>query len=135
MQRDLQDAEGRSVPDDAVAGHGDDRSVVGAARSHRDLRDSVYRIGHPGRGLRSEPLVDVVVAVEHEVCVGAGRVEHLPELLAVGIGPPAGAEQRDVPVGEDALVAVGRQIRSEPFALGRSGTATAGAAAVAVQGD
>ena len=133
MEGQLEQAEGRRVSDEAVRGDVCDRGVVVAAGSHCELADPGDVVELPARGLRGEALVDVVVAVEDDV--GVGSVEGVPERLGVRRRPPSGAEQRDVPVGGDALARVGGQVRRQPLPLGRSRAATPGVAAVRVQRD
>ena len=65
------------------------------------------------RGVIREPLVVVVVPVDHDFRVGG--VQIAPE-LAHGRGPAVGAraEERVVPIGEDALVRVAAEVPPEP---------------------
>ena len=88
------------------------------ARAHRELPDPPLRIEHPGRTLRREALVQLVVRVEHER--GAGGVEIVPERLDLGAhGCPRRAEAGEVPDGEDALLGVRGQVGLEPLLLRR----------------
>ena len=91
-------------------------------------------IGLPGRILRCEPLVIVVVAVEDDV--GAGRVECGPERragLAVAVIP--GTEPRLVPDGDGAVRRRRREVRGEPATLCRVCLATAVQGAFGVEDD
>jgi hypothetical protein len=75
MERQLEDAVSVRVAYDAVRGDGRDSRVVCPTGSDGELANAV-RVGNPGWGLRGEALVDVVVAVEHDV--GVGGVQLLP---------------------------------------------------------
>src|SRR4051794_7473916 len=105
MERQLQDAERRGIPDCAVGDDAREGPEVVAARSDDELPDS-RRIRDAARVLRREPLVVVVVAVEDDV--GARGVEVAPERVdrrvAAMFGPRRKA--RLVPVRELALIRV-----------------------------
>ncbi len=73
------------------------------------------------------------MAVQHYV--GMGRVQLVPDRQGVRAGAATGAEQRNVPVGEQALSGVSGQIGSEPLALRSGRSAATGVAAVGVDGD
>ena len=81
----------------------------------------------------------MVVTVEHDV--GVGRVQGRPERSHAGaVADPPGAEAGVVPVRQDALVRVGRQVALEPADLGARGASrervlTSGVRAVRVQRD
>ena len=92
-----------------------------STRPDDEFSNAIGGIGGAARRLGREPLVDVFVAVEHDLRVVV--VERLPQwldvlrLAAVNI---ARIEERLVPVGEAALVGVGREIGPEPYLLGRT---------------
>src|SRR5262245_39833075 len=78
-----------------------DESVirVDPARSDAELTDATSRVGAAIAGLRSEPFVKMIMAVQHDVGVGVVEdVEKWPHGRVVAI--LAGGEQRMVPVGE-----------------------------------
>ena len=75
-----------------------------AARSHRELPNPAHRIGAAVRILRSEALVEMLVASDHDVRVEL--VEHAPDLAHARVGAVrARTERRPVPVGQGALTA------------------------------
>src|SRR4051812_7660247 len=79
----------------------EERPLLGAAGPHDELPDPAVAVLMPGRILRREPLVVVIVAVHDQV--RAGRIERLPEGLdRLGIAVDAGAEPRVVPDRERA---------------------------------
>ena len=132
MQRELQDAEGIGVRDLAVGSQAGKSGVVRAARAHDELTYSV-RIRQSCGRLLSKSLVDVIVAVEHDI--GMSGVQKGPQRQGAAVGPAAGAERGDVPVSEGALIRVGREIRGKPLTLGGLDRAPAGRGAVGIEGD
>ena len=107
--------------------------MVGAAGSSDEFAHSVLGICNPRRVLWREPLVDVIVAVENHISVRADELLH--HRCGVDLGPSSARPQRDVPVGEQALVAVRGEIAREPASLRARGLASARVAAVRVECD
>ena len=132
MERQREHAERGRVANHAIGCDGCDRRVVGPAGSDDELANAV-RIRDTARILRIEAFVNMVVAVENHVRVG--RVELLPEPVAVLRRSASRAEERDVPVGQDALVRVRREVGRQPQALRRSWDAAADIAAIRVERD
>jgi hypothetical protein len=64
-QGEPQDPEGAGLADLAVGGHRAERLPRGAAGADHELADAARGIGLAERVLEGEPLVVVVVAVEH----------------------------------------------------------------------
>jgi hypothetical protein len=90
MQRHLENAKRGRVPHDAVRGNRRDRSVICTACADGELAYAVHWVGYSGRCLRSEALIDVVMAIEDHVSVGG--VQLVPQLQGVGAAATAGAE-------------------------------------------
>ena len=121
VQRELEHAVAGVVAHLAVGLRARERVQPGAAGAGDELADSAGGISLAGWVLRREPLVLVVVPVDHEV--GAGGVEVAPERAdrrVVRVHGP-GREARLVPVGERALAGVGGQVGLQPLLLGRTG--------------
>ena len=131
VQRQLEDAVGRGVAHLAVWRDRGDRGVVLAAGADDELADPAGRVGDPGGGLLGEALVDVVMAVQHDVCVGG--IQRVPQRSCVLGGAPAGAKQRDVEAGKRARRTVRRQIRRKPAALRARWRAATRIATVGIQ--
>src|SRR5712664_4793464 len=77
----------------------------------------------------------MIVTVDHDIRVAF--IERLEERLygEVVAVRPAGAEERLVPIGEGAGRRMRREVRAQPFILGRTGLAAADGLALAVQHD
>ena len=87
----------------------------------------------PRRVLGSEALVGVIVPGQDHV--GVRVVELLHDRRGVGGGTAAARPQGDVPVGEQALVLVRREIACQPASLRARRTTPPGVAAVRVDRD
>jgi hypothetical protein len=61
VQGQPEDAEGSVVAHLAVGGRARERRVIGPARADNELADATHRVSCPGRRLRGEALVGVVV--------------------------------------------------------------------------
>src|SRR6266851_6857298 len=77
----------------------------------------------------------MVVTVDHNISVAF--IERLEERLyrEVVAVRPAGAEERLVPIGKGAGRWMRREVRAQPFILGRTGLAAADGQTLAVQHD
>ncbi len=133
MQGQRQHAEGGGVPDLAVRGDRREARIVRAAGADDELADPVRGVQRADRGLRREALVDVIVAVEDDVCVMG--IEHLPHPVGVTGGPAPRAEEGDVEEGQGALIGVSVEIGGEPFPLRAVGGTATHRRALGVEGD
>ncbi len=116
----------------AVGLAGSERSQSDATRADNELSDAMGLIEAPPWVLRREPLVIVIVPVEHHV--GAGRIQDIPERLDRQVrSMGAGAISRMVPISEDIGLCVRSEVGPEPRHLGRAGAATADRRAVRIQ--
>ena len=111
VQDELQDAEGAIIAGFAI---GQGRSIelvqAGAPRPHRELAEPANRVELPIWLLGSEPLVDVIVAVQDDL--RGVLVEGLPERAHRGLlAVTAGAESGVVPVCEGAHRGMGGELR------------------------
>src|SRR5207247_8415143 len=78
----------------------------------------IHRIYCASRRMMGEPLIVVVMAVEHEL--GPSVVQVLPEVLSLRVDlDRAGAEERVVPIRQGARHRVSREIGAQPLLLGR----------------
>ena len=133
VERELQDAEAAAAPDLAVRPNRAERHDFGAARAHDELPDPLCRVGHAGRRLRREPLVERVVRIHHHI--HARAVQHVPQRSDGGVGGILGVEQWVVPVGEGAARRVRGQVGTQPLDLRRRGRRRDQLRAAAVQHD
>src|SRR3970040_602296 len=101
-------------------------------RPHHELSDATRCVEVPARVLGGEPLVEMIVTVEDNICavVVEGLVEGLDRRV---VAVQSGAEQRVVPVGEGAGRGGGGQVQAQPLLLGRAGAASPYPSAVAVE--
>src|SRR2546425_37332 len=101
MERELDDSVSVDVPDHAVRLRGGSEVAVADTTSADDELADPGRRGDLIRGLGIEPLVVVVVTVQHDL--RSGRVQVPPERVVLGAAPVAsGREPALVPVGEGA---------------------------------
>lgn len=77
MQSQFQHSECVGITDLAIRCNNCQRCVVCAARSHYELADTIHCISLPGRVLRSETLINMVVTVQDHI--GMAGVQELPE--------------------------------------------------------
>src|SRR5262245_54831161 len=120
-QRQLENAIGAGVADLGI-GLGRAKAVQpGSTRPDDEFSNAIGRIGRAARRLWGGSRVDVFVAVENDL--GVVVVERLPQgldVLRLAAVNRARIKERLVPIGQAALVGVGREIRSEPYLLGRA---------------
>src|SRR5664280_3088186 len=95
LESHAQDAEGATVVGLGGGSGHEDRSMASPARTGYELADPI-RIDLAVRRLLSEPLVVVVVAVQHDVSVEGVKVVP-PRLVGHHAAVPARAELRVVP--------------------------------------
>ena len=101
----------------AVGRSGLHRARRDPARADDELPDAVGVVPSRPRVLRREALVVMVVAIQHDL--GARSIEDVPERLdGRDVAVLAGCEARMMPVGEDVVARVIREVRPEPPALG-----------------
>src|SRR3990170_1442040 len=133
VQRELEDAEGVRVADLAVRFGAPERVVALAAGADDEVPDAV-RVGPLVGILRGDPLVAVVVPVQHDI--RTRLVERLPERFRPrAVAMPARGEAGMVPVGKRARRRMGGKIVPQPPLLGRALVAAADLIAVRVEGD
>ncbi len=120
VERKLQDTVGRTVAHLTVGPRSSRFLQVLATRAHDKLAHALGRVRCPRRCLRCEPLVVVVVRVQHDV--RAPVVQRVPQRLHGGEEVcPGGAEPRMMPIRECALLGVSGELGAQPLFLGRSG--------------
>ena len=93
-----------------------EREQASAAHAHDELADPVDRVGQARRGLRREPLVVMIMAVEHEV--RSPVVQGLPQGPHRSVLQGPGAEERMMEVGERAAHRVRCEVGAQPLFLG-----------------
>src|SRR5512143_2188449 len=120
-QRELQHPERRAVGRLASRQRRAHAAVAASPGPHHELTDSSRRIGGPRWRLLGEALVVVVVSRDGDF--GPIVVQRLPQglRLAVAAVLRAAAEPRFVPIGQRALLGVGRQVGTQPRLLRRAG--------------
>ncbi len=132
-QSQLHHTIGRAVPNLAVGLRGSERLVLVAPGADHELPDTVDVVLLIGV-LRCEPLIAVVVAVQHDI--DPGLIQVGPELGRAGIvAMKPGAEARLVPVREGARVGMSGQILEQPRVLRRSRITATDIAALGVEGN
>ncbi len=132
VQRQPEHPVGVVVAHQAVGAGAADPTELLAPGADDDLGEAVDRVRRAGRVLGGEPLVVVVVAVEHQLRTGV--VEVLPELRGLGVvAVRPRAEPGVVPHRQRAPGPAGLEVPGQPADLGRPRPAAADEAAVAVQ--
>ena len=117
VERELQDAVGRVVPDFAVRRDVGERRVPQSPRTRDDLADAVLRVERAVGCLRREALVVAGVAVHDEI--GPCGVQVVPQRFdRVPDDVDPGIEAGIVPVSDDALLGGGGEVGLEPQLLG-----------------
>jgi hypothetical protein len=98
-ESELQDSEGAGVPHLTIGYRIAEGSGVSTASAGDELANSTLRIRAAVGILRCEPLIIMIVAVDHHV--GIGPIQGLPERFHLGITAVlSGTEQRMMPIRE-----------------------------------